>query len=1130
MFITDGQGRSQFRISQVQTLNWGAYCGLQTMPVARSGHAVLGPSGRGKSTLLDNIASVIFPNPQEFNQAARDDRGKKRERTVYSYARGHTDQRQDDNRRSATTNYLRPPGRPGFPSGAAITWETGDGRRVTAFRLAWVGTDADGPEAIGSTTIYGFVNDHFDLTILDGITAVRQGTHPLSKSSLERFIDPERGDLVDTSQARVHAKMRTVMGMGSTDESQRLAMQLLRRAQASKGIFSINALFKDFVLTEPLALTRWDIALEAYREASRLYEEFESARRRTDTLSPLPGIAEQYGAAGADYTAKNRLLTADGDRPPRIHVWHAEKIATWAENESDDVRLAKADVEEKLAAAQRSASTAERRENDTIAQLTAAGGDRSEAVKVRLDHAKERLSRVEAERLKLERQLSAFGLLAPASPADVTLIRASIDQLATQEEAVLKAASEASGKAEARYWRLQDDVKAKKDEISSLRSRGSLIPEDADKRRNRIASELGIGPERIKYAGELLQLKPEKRRWEKAVVGLLLPLASMLLIDARDFAKVRRYVHDHDMNGTITIAPAAADAPKPAPAPGSVPELLDIAEHPFQGWLANELIETASYHCVETEADLDKAHPGWARGAITPTGMRTGARNRLTKDDRRPRYPWIGWDTLRLQQELEEELESLEREAQTADTSAQAAAQQRESTRTRVNDLQTLTTELTWDRIDTAPAQHEVDDLNAQLTQANSPEATHLAELLKKQRTETAAATATVQQLQHEHDKLNKTWGDLVTISDDANRLIEAEPPLSTDERAALAATGFTPPNDASGIWASRNAATASLREQIERHKDDRTKLENAVLARLEAYRNLDGRTTRETDGTIDSLPAVLAIYEQLVTDDLPRAKNAWLAKVDEDMNRQLRGLLVQIDDDARTIKRGLDPINDVLRSVRFRQDATLSIESVERISSDLKEFRQIVTRYTSNTVGMDTERDADHVEKSFSQLRKRLAPLDDQSRAGDAWRRRVFDAREHVEFQAIETRTDGVKVVHDGVSGMSGGEGQELIAFILGAALRFRLGEGQDGPPSYATIILDEGFVKADSEFTGRSLSALRALGFQVIVGAPREKATAFEDYVESVAYINIDPDNPEQVRIYPMTMAQALHLEEEH
>ena len=84
----------------------------------------------------------------------------------------------------------------------------------------------------------------------------------------------------------------------------------------------------------------------------------------------------------------------------------------------------------------------------------------------------------------------------------------------------------------------------------------------------------------------------------------------------------------------------------------------------------------------------------------------------------------------------------------------------------------------------------------------------------------------------------------------------------------------------------------------------------------------------------------------------------------------------------------------------------------------------------------------------------------------------------------------------------MSGGEGQELIAFILGAALRFRLGDSHEGPPSYASAILDEGFVKADSDYTRRSLSALQALGFQLIVGAPREKATAFEDYVESVAY----------------------------
>ena len=46
----------------------------------------------------------------------------------------------------------------------------------------------------------------------------------------------------------------------------------------------------------------------------------------------------------------------------------------------------------------------------------------------------------------------------------------------------------------------------------------------------------------------------------------------------------------------------------------------------------------------------------------------------------------------------------------------------------------------------------------------------------------------------------------------------------------------------------------------------------------------------------------------------------------------------------------------------------------------------------------------------------------------------------------------------------MSGGEGQELIAFILGAALRYRLGEGGQAPPTYGCVVLDEGFVNTAS------------------------------------------------------------------
>ena len=106
---------------------------------------------------------------------------------------------------------------------------------------------------------------------------------------MRHLIDLDRGDLVDRRQARMHTAMRRALQMGHTEESQRLAMHLLRRAQASKGIFSINDLFKEFVLTEPRALERWDVTLEHYQEASRLYDEFELAKTKTDTPEGTAG-------------------------------------------------------------------------------------------------------------------------------------------------------------------------------------------------------------------------------------------------------------------------------------------------------------------------------------------------------------------------------------------------------------------------------------------------------------------------------------------------------------------------------------------------------------------------------------------------------------------------------------------------------------------------------------------------------------------------------------------------------------------------------------------------------------------------------------------------------------------------
>ena len=48
---------------------------------------------------------------------------------------------------------------------------------------------------------------------------------------------------------------------------------------------------------------------------------------------------------------------------------------------------------------------------------------------------------------------------------------------------------------------------------------------------------------------------------------------------------------------------------------------------------------------------------------------------------------------------------------------------------------------------------------------------------------------------------------------------------------------------------------------------------------------------------------------------------------------------------------------------------------------------------------------------------------------------------------------------------------------------------ESMRSRPRFAPVFLDEGFVKADSEFAGRAVRAWKGLGFQLVVGVPQEQ-----------------------------------------
>ena len=158
--------------------------------------------------------------------------------------------------------------------------------------------------------------------------------------------------------------------------------------------------------------------------------------------------------------------------------------------------------------------------------------------------------------------------------------------------------------------------------------------------------------------------------------------------------------------------------------------------------------------------------------------------------------------------------------------------------------------------------------------------------------------------------------------------------------------------------------------------------------------------------------------------------------------------------------------------------------------------FRRELRQLSSN---VEDDWDDERTDERFTRLRAfvmSLAESDGASRRDD-----LLDVRRHIEVTASKVDSEGrVLSTYASLGGKSGGESQELVSFIVGAALRYQLGDETRTKPRFAPVLLDEGFIKADGEFAFRAVRAWRGLGFQLIIGAPLDKVTALEPHCDLI------------------------------
>jgi uncharacterized protein YPO0396 len=411
---------------------------------------------------------------------------------------------------------------------------------------------------------------------------------------------------------------------------------------------------------------------------------------------------------------------------------------------------------------------------------------------------------------------------------------------------------------------------------------------------------------------------------------------------------------------------------------------------------------------------------------------------------------------------------------------------------------------VTWDSVDVETARGLLEAAEEEVERAKTanPDLARLEEAAKgadqtwqRANTEAHEASGRLTKARTEVSRLQQLLTDFSPLAALASDL---QPEQLTVLQEAGASVGVL---DLHQIEPSSQRLRGALRERrssAEREADQRAR---QLTATFETYASRWPDPNRGTG--IASAGEYLAILDALETAGLAQVRDAFLNAINrwsgDDVNAVRSAMETAVDE----IITRIGAINQILSGIPFGHPNApngtandhLLIRTRRFEPDTVSKFRKRLTELSAPVV---TE-DAAHAARRFEAYRRLNTDLQSSERA------LLLDVRRHIHITAERVTPDGAVVAQfDTLGGKSGGETQELIAFIVGSALRYRLGGEPTHGPAFAPVLLDEAFIKADALFAGRAVNAWKRLGFQLVVAAPVDKYQALEPHVPLTLFID--------------------------
>ncbi len=1066
LFPETATGPALLRVLEV--FNWGPFGGLHRAVIDPRGSAIIGPTGSGKTTLVDALMTLLVPQPR-YNLASTG--GHESDRDLLSYVRGVTGAGNE----SGDNEHIARPGK----TISAIHARFGEGEQALSIgALLWLDGTSNAPSDLKRLWLFARRDDQ-DLAQWLGL--FEEG----GARALKQYAKEGEALRAHDSKKAFLAQLRRHFEVGEN------AFTLLNRAAGLKQLNSIDEIFRELVLDDRSAFTRAAEVAAEFDDLAAIHAELETARRQQQSLAPIEPLARDHHQCQEELARLQRLQQI----LPIHYALHGQRL--WGE-ELGDLEQAIAGHDARIAELTQQQQQ-RRREADTLKTLyLQAGGTSIEQLKELIDKQRQQL---EQRRLAAGQYTTLCANLSLDDSLSAEALQANQRQVTERQEALgqaqqaLEEQQLQSGAALVEQRRRRSEVE---DELGKIRARpGSNLPGHYQDFRAELARALDLDEEQLPFLAELMEVKAEESRWRGAIERALGGHRLRILVPSEAMRAALDWVNHRDNRLHVRLLEAQAPAQAAHFHDDGFCRRLNFKPHPHREALKG-LLAGLDRHCVETPAALRDTPHG-----MTAEGLMSGKKGMFEKQDQRPlNEGWMtGFDNRDRLAELERELAQLKEELERAE----ADHRQTRDELKRVAEQQTLLerlTELDYPTIDLPGAEAELASLQQRLEQLTAPDsdAARARQQYEEAEEVLEALHERIREQEHERSRLlerrDSAAGQRDNASarigeglDDADRQLAAEA-LPTPEAAQLRQLDNLERQEGQRLGSGIEAAGNRLK-----------RLEQKLVRQMETAQRTDTGALAESGSELQDIPDYLERLRVLNEEALPEKQARFLDYLNQSSDQGVTQLLSGIDNEVHIIEERIEDLNATLRRVDFQPGRYLQLQPRRVVHESLRTLQSAQRRLASAALADDG---GESHYRALAELVALLRDAAENKRTLGA--RALLDPRYRLQFAVSVIERDGGRIIETrtGSQGGSGGEKEIIASYILTASLSYALCPEGSSRPLFGTIVLDEAFSKSSQAVAGRIVSALREFGLHPLFVTPNKEMRLLRAHTRSAILVH--------------------------